>query len=1417
LTENDFYALSRLGVGNKRDDSSKIGRHGLGFNSVYHFTDVPSVVSGSYIGFFDPRLEFLPPIRTERGLISQGGQRCEFLKLKGDALADQLAPYKGIFGCDMESHFPGTIFRLPLRTLDSISKLHDTNSSRLGDTWQLSNIQDMMRKWVRESEVAMLFLDNLRVIELSDNDKLDMRTTKTPVSGAFEQKLHSRGGSDALSQIVQVRLAGDGFGKGFQRKWLVRSERGFPPNTPQFVKGLADKNHWNPHRGIALPLALTSKEFDEFKGRIFTHLPTMIATEAPFHIHGLFALTSNRKSLAGGSDEQDYKFIWNRFLLSECLPMTAIRAFETFLKWQFRDPSHDGPKSMDIGRATQTYFRYWPIKGRNDIGHLSRFIEAFMRAAHTSAVFPCRFSRKKPEVEGLEGQDIVFTGNIAPPEDLLTVIRGSLQIAGYNLCDCPVAVQRRIEDEWKRVPQLPFQQINDDHVRKLIRDDPMFIPNKVKTFEGKSWILEFTLKALLDPKSTHTEPIAGLSLLPLMNGEWKPLQPFPMYYTAREEMRELIKGKNVLVDESLFRHTKSEPKAGEPKIIYYREQILQRLIKDPTFGVMELPPAIFSSTACSEYPDGIPELYRSHFWKLLEKHKDLGDFGELQLLRDLSGNMLPLKYCKGLEISHMESSVRRRVERLSAAMIDMGFTIYNAEANNKHPYLNEQAPKCTASLLARAIARRCSAIVETRVFTQDEATAMREIILAAGSELKSEAAPLGKLKIWPSWGTIDNKGFQLIAAEGSYYMEGQYDLTSLGAFSDIMRSPYCEHFSTMGARPLNLVQALQTRVMPKFWDKTLTCTGATRAAYLDILRHLIRSATPVGKKADHGAKQLLQSGRIILTRDNTFKTSRELFDPLDPVISVVFADESVRFPAQIVWDTVVQKKHLFAFRSQNDSTVMSECATHLLDLTKGFTILGPQDVRSRASFFVQHVYLTSVHSGINWMDPKWEIVPSQVAQTSPHSDLVPEVGAYMSFAELVDPQYLEVVWTQRAFFPDQLKPSSAFKTRFPEVGVASMESIVYHLSALVKDLAPLWTSEEQQLHLRMSLLKVYQALDELVTKNETNKKKLSDLLTAHLRVPYILNGQAEDPSKQESWLWPSQLMLDIDNDMQRHKVVHKSLEKFRNFLVVAGVPQMQKVEGRVAVPEGRRKGDIENRLTNCFESQDRHNGFMDVRFKFSSGQQILAHKFMLVHANQYFARRFTGAWAEYTVRDPSEPNIEVIDLSSFQDETYEAFWGLLYYFYTDELIHSNGPALPNDTRVQDVGVHGNRGADDLRDRVQYLMELQHLSDQYETPRLKSLIASEIVLGQKIMHSNVFNVLAHATQNQCKDIQGYCEKYLRKNASSVRNYVDGELQFYKRSLEELADDDDKGAQRADLKREIEELEGHLQELEKLPKS
>ena len=43
------------------DHSSwQTGKFGLGFNAVYHFTDLPSFVSGEYLVYFDPHTTFLP-------------------------------------------------------------------------------------------------------------------------------------------------------------------------------------------------------------------------------------------------------------------------------------------------------------------------------------------------------------------------------------------------------------------------------------------------------------------------------------------------------------------------------------------------------------------------------------------------------------------------------------------------------------------------------------------------------------------------------------------------------------------------------------------------------------------------------------------------------------------------------------------------------------------------------------------------------------------------------------------------------------------------------------------------------------------------------------------------------------------------------------------------------------------------------------------------------------------------------------------------------------------------------------------------------------------------------------------------------------------------------------------------------------
>ncbi|KAH8046850.1 hypothetical protein JL720_16254 [Aureococcus anophagefferens] len=55
----DFASIQRLGDSVKRSDTTKTGRFGIGFNSVYHLTEVPSFASGSKVVWFDPQCAFL--------------------------------------------------------------------------------------------------------------------------------------------------------------------------------------------------------------------------------------------------------------------------------------------------------------------------------------------------------------------------------------------------------------------------------------------------------------------------------------------------------------------------------------------------------------------------------------------------------------------------------------------------------------------------------------------------------------------------------------------------------------------------------------------------------------------------------------------------------------------------------------------------------------------------------------------------------------------------------------------------------------------------------------------------------------------------------------------------------------------------------------------------------------------------------------------------------------------------------------------------------------------------------------------------------------------------------------------------------------------------------------------------------------
>jgi len=49
FSENDFKGFKNVGEGSKANDATTIGQFGRGSQTMYHWTDVPMILSGKYL------------------------------------------------------------------------------------------------------------------------------------------------------------------------------------------------------------------------------------------------------------------------------------------------------------------------------------------------------------------------------------------------------------------------------------------------------------------------------------------------------------------------------------------------------------------------------------------------------------------------------------------------------------------------------------------------------------------------------------------------------------------------------------------------------------------------------------------------------------------------------------------------------------------------------------------------------------------------------------------------------------------------------------------------------------------------------------------------------------------------------------------------------------------------------------------------------------------------------------------------------------------------------------------------------------------------------------------------------------------------------------------------------------------------
>uniref|UniRef100_A0A8C5QND2 HEPN domain-containing protein n=1 Tax=Leptobrachium leishanense TaxID=445787 RepID=A0A8C5QND2_9ANUR len=380
FTENDFLNITRVGAATKETEMRKIGKFGLGFNTVYRITDIPSIMSGSKLLIFDPNINH---IKKHIPHVSNPGIKLDLKKNPEtiEIFADQFQPFSRVFGCETKRpfHFDGTLIRLPFRTEK------EAKESQICDqVFNEENIHTLLGSLEDTADILLIFLKNIERVSMNYLHEglhpTEQTTTlvlcrdriqklKLP-EGLFPQQklihsydvlgMNTDDFDTAGSNIIKLTVRQSNESK--EHYYLVQSSLGIQKSLKMFTESPKGKFSL-PLAGVALPLKIkqdTGKwtpDLLDFSGVAFCFLPLPISSGLPFHLNGSFSVMSNRKGLWNSTEKGE----WNKNLFGDACLVALINALS-----QLQELSHNGVIE------DYEYHTFWP-----DITNVkSQFTEA---------------------------------------------------------------------------------------------------------------------------------------------------------------------------------------------------------------------------------------------------------------------------------------------------------------------------------------------------------------------------------------------------------------------------------------------------------------------------------------------------------------------------------------------------------------------------------------------------------------------------------------------------------------------------------------------------------------------------------------------------------------------------------------------------------------------------------------------------------------------------------------------------------------------------------------------------------------------------------------------------------------------------------------------------------------------------------
>ena len=362
FTSADIDGIQNLGEGSKGNDLDKTGQYGVGFNAVYHLTDVPSFMSrgeeiGDVLCIFDPHCKYVPKTTD-----ANPGRRYKNINKMSRKFPD-------VFHCYLEDWFSvknATMFRFPLRSeeMAEISKI----SPVVVTEKKLDKMMDGLKKELFE---VLLFVNNVKKITVCAIDPNDepngYSDTDEPTGGltdvysvevflSQEDDRKRQAFADYIKEIGNQAKQNDNFLPtgievqkcmysmtlrdtfGRQEKWLIVQQLGFKKSVESSTLNAFKRHQLGmlPRGGVACLLESTGpNEQQEVKKKAYCFLPLPFETDLPVHINGHFALDHEARRNLWRDNVGDYRTDWNNALLRDVIAscyLTLLDEVRSFLQ-----------------------------------------------------------------------------------------------------------------------------------------------------------------------------------------------------------------------------------------------------------------------------------------------------------------------------------------------------------------------------------------------------------------------------------------------------------------------------------------------------------------------------------------------------------------------------------------------------------------------------------------------------------------------------------------------------------------------------------------------------------------------------------------------------------------------------------------------------------------------------------------------------------------------------------------------------------------------------------------------------------------------------------------------------------------------------------------------------------------------------